>query len=177
MHRIETEQVDRLAGEGRQVVRIQPDAVDAADAAAGPEQVRLAVVIDIDLGIEAAVPAFFDRAGVLEKAEVRVRAERMVRDEDVVGIAGQIETALVLDEVRRYGDMLHGVELPVQQVVGHPHAAAGAAHVVLAALFEDGDVAGGVSSLPDGHGKGIAVTLCVRGQAGGQRQQGGDQGR
>ena len=101
----------------------------------------------------------------------------MVRDEDVVRVAGQVETVLVLDEVRRHGDMLHGVELPVQQVVGDPHAAAGAAHVVLAAFFKDGDVAGGVASLSDGHGKGIAVTLRVRGQAGGQRQQGGDQGR
>ena len=176
VHGIEAEQVDRGAGEGGQVVRVQPDAVDAADAASGPEQVRLAVVIDIDLGVEAAVPALLDRTGVLEEAEVLVRSERMVRHEDVVRVAGQVELPLVLDEVRRHGDVLHGVELPVQQVVGHPHAAAGAAHVVLAAFLEDGDVARGVASLSDGHREGIAIALRVRGQARGQRQQGSDQG-
>ena len=162
MHRVEPEQVGGLLGEGREVIRIQPDPVDAADAAAGPEQVRLVVVVDEDLRVEAAVPAVLDRAGVLEQAEVGVGAERVVGHEHVVAVAGQVELAVVLDQVRCYGNVLHGVELPVQQVVGNPHTAAGAAHIVFSAFLKDGDIATGIASLPDGHREGITITLALR---------------
>ena len=167
--------MDRLSGKGCQVIRVEADAVDAADAATRPEQVRLAVIIDEDLGVEASVPAFLDGPRILEQAQVCIRPERMVRDEYVVGVAGQVETPLVFDEVRRHGDMLHSMEFPVQQVVGNPHAAAGAAHVVLAAFLDDGHVARGVAALPDRHGEGIAVTLSIRRHAVAQGQQRGYQ--
>ena len=178
MHGVEAEKVHRRVREAGQVVRIQPDAVDAADAAPGPEEVGRAVVIDEDLGVEAAVPAELHRAGILEGTQVLEGAQRAVGDEKVVAIAGEVEFPPVFDDVRSHGDALHGVEIPVQQVVGHPGAAARAVHVILAAFLEDGDVAGGVAARSDGHREGVAVTgsLGGGGQAAEKRQRGREEG-
>ena len=147
----------RRACELRQVIGVEFDAVDAADAASWPEQVGLAVVIHEYLGVEAAVPPLLHRACVLESAEVLEGSEGIVGHIEVVGVAREIELAPVFDDVRSYRDALHIVELPVQQVVRHPGAAARAVHIVFAAFLEDGDVAGGIASLPHRHRKRIAV--------------------
>ncbi len=171
VHGVESEEVGGLPGEARQVLRIEAHAVDAADAAAGPEEVRLVVVVDEDLRVEAPVPAVFDRAGVLEETEVGVGAERVVGHEDVVAVAGQVEPAVVLDQVRSHGNVLHGVEFPVQEVVGDPHAAAGAAHVIPASFFQHGDVTAGIAARADGHRKRVAIALAINKAA---CRQGGD---
>ena len=175
MHRVETEQMHRLSVETGQVVRIEFHSVYAADAPSRPEEIRGVVVIYIDLGVETAVPALLNGTGVLEKTEILIRAERIVSHIDVVAVAGKIELAVILDQIRCNRDVCHRMELPVKQVLGNPHSAAGTAHIVFASVLNHSNVTGSVASRSYRHWKRVTVGLgnCPKThqKGGGRRKQ------
>ena len=116
MHGVEAKEVGGLVHETGKVLGIQLHPVDAADAASGPEKVRLAVVIHINLGVKTTVPAVLHGTGILEGSQVLERPQRTVGDKQIVVVAGKIELAVVFHNIRCDGNALHPVKVPVQQV-------------------------------------------------------------
>ena len=146
MHRVESEQVSRNAVELGHIVLVKLNSIDSADSAARPEEIRLVVVVNEDLGVESAVPSVLNRTGILEQTKVCIRSERIVGYIYVVAVAGNVELAVVLYDIRCYRETnVNGMILPVQEVRRYPHCAASAAHIVLAAFFHNCYVSGSVA--------------------------------
>ena len=170
------EQVRGRGDEARQVVLVQLHPVDARAAASGPEQVRRAVVIHKEHRVERHLPPEFRAAGVLEGAQVVEGTQGGIRFPDGDVVPGQIVLPPVFVDVGGGDDARYIVVLPVQEVFGHPGAAAGAVHIVGSVIVqEDGDVSGSDAVFADGHGKRIAVTLGAGRRAEEERGQGKEQ--
>ena len=160
VHRIESEQVDRLAHEFAEIVRVQFHAIYAADASAWPEKVWLIVVIDIDVRIECSVPSLGNLACVGPVAEKGIWAQRMVCDIKRAVVARHIEFAVVFRHVRSHRDAAHMLDLlifPVYQIGRNPCSSSGAVHVIFILILQDCHVAGCICSRTYFHREWIAV--------------------
>ena len=172
---IETEMVRDGAHEPGDVVRVQLDGIDAADGHARPEQVGLVLLVHVDVRVEALAPAVLAVRRPLPLAQDLIRPERVVGHPHVGTVAGHVELAVVGAHIRRDRHPGHIVVLPVEHVGGHPCAASGAEHIVLAFPLEDAHVSRG-ASLADLHRQRVAVTR-IPAQRLGLHQSGGKQRR
>ena len=60
--------------------------------------------------------ALFHRAGILERPQVFEGAQGAVGNKEIVAVAGKVELAVVLDDVRRYRNTLDRMEFPIQLI-------------------------------------------------------------
>ena len=173
MHRVETDEVRRLLRKAGEIIGIQPYAKDTADTVTWPEKIWLVVIVYINLAVETAVPAIGYGASVVEGSKDLIRAQGVVRHANLFRVAGHIELAVELGNVRGHRNAafnLNLMELPVKEVLGDPYSASGAGHIPFISLLENGAVSAGVAAVSYNHREGVAISLGGGHKAPRQRQ-------
>ena len=140
-----------------QVVGVQRHDEDAADATAGIIEIRLVVVVDEDVHVERAVPSAATPGVFFPVADVGEGPQRIVGLEQRPVVAAHVERAVIFHDMRRDGDIGDALKRPVAEVIGNPRPAAGAIHVVLAAVADHSHVAGSGRPAGADHRQRIAI--------------------
>ena len=113
---IEAEMVCDGTYELGDVVRVKFHGIDSADGHSRPEQVRLVVLVHVDVRVESLAPSVLAVRSTLPLSKDGVRAKRVVCNPYVGTVSGHVELAVIRAYVRSDGNTLYIMQFPVEHV-------------------------------------------------------------